>query len=362
MVSSVGLLTRVLLLQTLLMSASLGSVTALDEEAFYLTNQVSGERMMSHVIALASFGTRYVGTEGANMSAEFLHRYFTSMGLDAAFHPFVPGDGLSGRNVVATKNGAGSCDEYVLLFAHYDSISDAPTLSAPGANDNACGVAVMMEAALIMSGGSWNRTVMFIAFSGEEVGFIGSSAWVNENSRILGRIVGAICVDGVGRGRGISILFSDEASEDLANLVYDASIALGFASFKAVAGSSGVRGSDSGAFLGRGLRVVRLWDWDTAFIHSSADTPDTLSPVRLVETAKVTLATLYALATKPLEAILPERQTPQLDRGALGLTVLLPTIGLVSAVLLFLVLRHSKGGRFERRSLRRDAAAGHLRS
>lgn len=309
-------LAKILLLQFLVASVTLNPTVDFSEDALSIADQVSLERMVGHAKALTGFKTRYALARECNASAKFLYEYFSSLeGFNVAFHPFKI-DGLAvGLNVVATKNGTNRAREYVLLFAHYDSISRDPYVSAPGANDNACGVAVMMEVAYLMSKLSLNRTLTFIGFSGEELGLLGSNSWVEEHGRILNGTVAGICLDGVGRGDGISIMFADYESKPLADLALNVSMALGFEDFRAVGSALGVGGSDSGAFLGRGLRIIRLWDEDTAYIHTPKDTLDTVYPDRLVKTAKVVAALLYALSTEPLEELFPEAPKARPEEG-----------------------------------------------
>lgn len=328
-------LTKILLLQFLAASATLYPTLDFSEGALSIANQVSIERIMSHARALTEFGTRYALARECNASARLLHDYFSSLeGFNVAFHPFKI-DGLAvGLNVVAMKNGTSKAGGYVLLFAHYDSISGDPYVSAPGANDNACGVAVMMEVAYLMSKLSLNRTLIFIGFSGEELGLLGSSAWVEEHGRILNGTIAGICLDGVGRGDGISIMFADYESRPLAELALNVSTALGLKNFRAVGGVLGVGGSDSGAFLGRGLRIIRLWDEDTAYIHTPKDTLDTVYPDRLVETAKVVAALIYALSTKPLKELFPEtpKARPEGEEGKIVGVALLTSFALLFAL------------------------------
>lgn len=281
-----------------------------NEEWLFSVDQVSGERMMRYVEDLAAFETRFALSEGANLTAKYLYSHFSALRrFNVAFHhfPLLPEDGRVGLNVVACKPGLGRSGEHVLLFAHYDSVSNDPYVSAPGADDNAAGVAVMMEVAYLMSLRDWNRTLVFIAFSGEEIGFTGSSAWVKENEGALKNVVGGICLDGVGRGEAISVMYADDGSKALADLVLNVSTMLGFMGFRSEASVLGVEGSDSHVFLGRGLRIIRLWDEDTTYIHSPLDLPETLYLSRLLETAKVVTAVLRVLSTEPLEELRLEK-------------------------------------------------------
>ncbi|MEM2964277.1 MAG: M20/M25/M40 family metallo-hydrolase [Candidatus Bathyarchaeia archaeon] len=302
-----------------------------NEEWMFSLDQVSGERMMSYVEDLAAFETRFALSGGANLSAEYLYSHFSALrGFNVAFHSFslIPEDRLVGLNVVACRPSVGGSGEHVLLFAHYDSVSNDPYVSAPGADDNAAGVAVMMEVAYVMSLRDWNRTLVFVAFSGEEIGFIGSSTWMKENEASLKNAVGGICLDGVGRGQAITVMYADEGSKTLADLVLNVSRVLGFKEFRCEASILGVEGSDSHVFLGRGLRIIRLWDEDTTYIHSPLDLPETLYPSRLVETAKVVTATLCILSTEPLDKVYHEKPVKPQAEGK-------PSFMLAAALLSF---------------------------
>ena len=260
-----------------------------------LLDQVSIDRINNHIKDLVNFKTRYALSKNCNKSAQFLFNYFSSLdGFYTTFHNFSIGvrDLKFSKNIVAFKKGTDRNNEYILLFAHYDSISGTPSSFAPGANDNACGVAIMMEIASILNKCSSNRSLILIAFSGEELGLLGSRAWVNDNDEILSDTAASICLDGVGRGEKISIIFADEESEILADLVFNMSIKLGFENFEKANNYRGLTGTDSGVFFGR-VRVIRLWDEDRAYIHTIKDLPETLYPSHLVDTAKLILASLF---------------------------------------------------------------------
>ena len=99
-------------------------------------------------------------------------------------------------NVIATLPGSDPNAGYYVLCAHYDATAvrsvgwnwrEDP---APGADDNASGVALVLESARALAGQTFPWTIKFIAFSGEELGLFGSRAYAEEallnNDRILG--------------------------------------------------------------------------------------------------------------------------------------------------------------------------------
>ena len=80
--------------------------------------------------------------------------------------------------MVAVQPGALVPDEIVVIGAHYDSYSRLSP--EPGADDNATGVAAVLETARILAPGEYERTIVYIAFSGEEQGLVGSEAWASD--------------------------------------------------------------------------------------------------------------------------------------------------------------------------------------
>ena len=83
-------------------------------------------------------------------------------------------------NVWARKRGRGGAPGSVLVCAHFDSTQELssienPDAPAPGANDNATGVAAVLEFARASDGHDYRRDVIFVCYSGEELGLYGSS-------------------------------------------------------------------------------------------------------------------------------------------------------------------------------------------
>src|SRR5674476_353019 len=91
-------------------------------------------------------------------------------------------------NVIATLLGNTYPDSICILGAHYDnrvsSTAGDPFVFAPGANDNASGVAATLEIARVMKKRSFvpSSTIQFIAFGAEELGLFGSSAFAQKAS------------------------------------------------------------------------------------------------------------------------------------------------------------------------------------
>lgn len=148
---------------------------------------------------------RKVGTKGEKKASEYLVKRFKEMGLTGAisdsktpyFDPFEAqpsvhgtptGPKITGRNVVAVLPGQGEGTIYI--GAHYDHwgwggegslYRGADSAIHNGADDNASGVAAVLELARRFHDSPLQNTVVFIAFSGEEMGLWGSNAFAKEH-------------------------------------------------------------------------------------------------------------------------------------------------------------------------------------
>ncbi|MDX1587212.1 MAG: M28 family peptidase, partial [Balneolaceae bacterium] len=112
------------------------------------------------------------------------------------------------RNVVGILEGETQPDSYIIIGAHYDhlgtgkfgSLYNRDTTSIHnGADDNASGTAGLLELAQYFSKHPTDRSLLFIAFSGEEMGLLGSQHFVEEPTIALDQTVAMINMDMIGR-------------------------------------------------------------------------------------------------------------------------------------------------------------------
>ena len=117
-------------------------------------------------------------------------------------------------NVVGMVPGRGHNGQYVVVGAHYDHIGHNAAAIGPdsifnGADDNASGTTGVLLAAQAMGGLPINerplRNTVFMAFSGEELGLLGSRAWVEAPRLPLDSIAAMINMDMIGRNRRDSV-------------------------------------------------------------------------------------------------------------------------------------------------------------
>lgn len=164
-----------------------------------------------YVSALAhdSMQGRATGTEGMMKAAHFIAQQMKAIGLqplqnnDGYFHRYGKlsfWDKYEAINVIGILPGSTKPEEYVIFSAHYDHIGKIKSKKDSvfnGANDNASGTALLLQLASYFVQTKPERTILFIAFSGEELGLKGSEAYAAEIDEFKIRAV--INFDMVGR-------------------------------------------------------------------------------------------------------------------------------------------------------------------
>ena len=298
-------------------------------------------------------------------AADYIAEKFSSFGLEVEFDSFehvrwtLEGKKQGEypmRNVVATLPGKGpNKNRMYLMTAHYDSIASKTedweqnwrTLKAPGAVDNASGVAEVLETARILSQWDFDFTIKFIAFAGEELGLHGSKHYAKQAKERGEEIAGVLNFDTLGHDEDDILdvwVVADARSEWLANAIqttyqlYNIDI-----DFHKVINPEFVY-SDQSSFWEQGYSAVEISespdfdasDWPS-FIHSENDTLDKLNPKlgeRAVQLAVATLAQLVDLLPEPTDL------NPDLVLDVDSLVLLNPTPIRGDTVRLFAVVRN----------------------
>ncbi|NVN93165.1 MAG: M20/M25/M40 family metallo-hydrolase [Desulfuromonadales bacterium] len=123
---------------------------------------VSIERIRDHIQALEGVRHPLAEPEALEHAADYIAETLGSMGYEMDEQHF-PDNGRTFRNVIATRRGLHRPHERIAVMAHYDTVA-----GSPGADDNASGVAVMLETARVLARFSFERTVHLIGVSLEE--------------------------------------------------------------------------------------------------------------------------------------------------------------------------------------------------
>jgi hypothetical protein len=207
----------------------------------------------------------------------------------------------NGKNLFAVKTGTIFPERVCILGAHYDAV---PTGSiAPGADDNASGVAALMEIASIMADSDFPNTLVFALWDEEELGLIGSSAYTE--GTIHGEtLLGYINLDMIGwdgnNDRKTELQFRDVGnSSSLASLVLEARQAYGIDLELQVINPGSVN-TDHYSFWKKGLTAVGIneeyaGDFNP-YYHSTDDLFSALNLSYLDENIKLVLVSFSELA------------------------------------------------------------------
>ena len=200
----------------------------------------------------------------------------------------------SARNVVGLLKGAGDLAEEVLAIgAHFDHLGmgEVSSLAAKpgseihnGADDNASGTAGLVElaGALASRKDQPRRSVLFLAFSGEEQGLLGSRHYVNHPAIPLEKTVAMINMDMIGRMQGKRLIVGGTGSSPgwrdlLTRLNEDADFELKFR-------EGGFGPSDHSSFYGRDIPVLFFFTGVHGDYHKPSDDYD---KIEAVSTARV---------------------------------------------------------------------------
>ena len=193
------------------------------------------------------------------------------------------GTAVTLRNVIGVLPGSKAewKGQSALLTAHYDHLGlgwpdvhkgDEGKLH-PGADDNASGVAVLIELAkALASGEKPQRTIVFVAFSGEEAGLLGSKHYVEHPAFPLEQTIGVINLDTVGRlfDKKVSVIATGTASE-WQHIFRGAGFVTG------VEGRmipEALESSDQKSFIDKGVPAVQIFTDPHADYHRPGDTAD----------------------------------------------------------------------------------------
>ncbi len=268
----------------------------------------SADRMMETVNYLASkeLEGRGPGTEGINKAAEYIVQQFKSAGLlpgsdeGTYFQSWeevvdAKGTKTAVKNIIGIIPGTNPDlkDESVVICAHYDHLGFGwPGVNKgnegkvhPGADDNASGVAVMLELAELLGKTlKPQRTVIFIAFTSEESGLLGSKYYVKNMKRFPAKkVIGVINFDTVGRlfGKKLLVLSSNSARE-WKFIFMGASYVTGVESEMV---TQDLDASDQRSFIEVGVPGVQLFAGANEDYHKPTDTPDKIDAAGLVKVA-----------------------------------------------------------------------------
>jgi hypothetical protein len=274
-----------------------------------LIGSLSGEQPVSVGGVTLTLATRYTFAGGVNDARRYIHQYFAGLGLAVSDVNWTYGR-YSGVNVIADLRGVRNPERIWLIGGHYDDRSEIAYTRAPGADDNASGVAATMLMASLLRDYQFNDTIRFVAFSGEEEGEWGSKSYAAQLSSAGAQVMGYIDVDMLAydgnNDRAIELHSSTRASSvQLANAFASANTRYNTGLVIQMKQADASRFSDHSSFWDKGFpAIMAIEDFfadskpadHTPSYHTSRDRLSTLRTDYAVSYSQAALATIAELA------------------------------------------------------------------
>ena len=316
----------------------------------------SEARMLKDIEYLASdeLAGRGLGTEGLDKAADYIARQFSDAGLQACgdgpddyFQVWTEKVAMPDRDVVTVKNVIGIIPgknpefdgQSVVIGAHYDShglgwpdcLAGNEGKIHPGADDNASGISVLLEFARL-AGKKWQpeRTIVFVAFSAEEAGKLGSLHYIRKAEKYpISKTMAMVNIDTVGQlGNDALTIFGNYSAREWVHIFRGAGYVTGVP-IKQSALDTG--NGDEKSFIDAGVPAVHLFSGARDNYHRPTDTVDRIDTAGLVKTAAVLKETVEYLAARlePLASTLTaakEGSAPQKKQSHKKRRVVLGTV------------------------------------
>jgi hypothetical protein len=282
-----------------------------------LIQQVNQSVVLGYLQNLTAFGPRLTGSTACQAAAVYIYNQFIDMGLAVRYDNWSY-SGYSGSNIEATLPGTDvNSDEIFLICGHYDSVA-----AGPGADDDGSGTVATITAASIMSKYSFNTTIRFVTFSGEEQGLLGSAAYAAEASENGDNIIGVLNADMISYavtssdGNHLKI-YENTPSEWLYTFIVNIENLYHQYINLSLIHSGYIWGSDHNSFWDQGYNAIFTFEFnETPYYHTSGDTIAHLNISYGVKNTKLLIATLAELTAPSGESNPPD--TPMITGSILG--------------------------------------------
>ena len=348
---------------------------ALQPRVREMVDAVSAERIEATIQKLASFPTRNTLSSEGNAAArqwifDQMKSYSPRLEVSLEHFRLKKNEERVFRdadlyNVVAVLPGTSMPETQVLITGHYDTLNLVPLAdqpkddsgdnlaertvkydwtkadaAAPGANDDGSGTAAVMELARVMSQYRFAKTLVFIAFAGEEQGLLGSSlhaAQARKESVEIEAVLNNDIIGGevAGNGRvGNSVVnvYSDEAMDSVSQGLARYARRMGERYLPSMKVASVLmqdrlgRGGDHTPFQWEGYAAVRFSTPNENYEHehSASDLPAFMSAPYTARVARINAAVAASLALAPKAPVVTQeaktgtlkgRLVPQISRG-----------------------------------------------
>jgi hypothetical protein len=280
-----------------------------------LSEAITEAELKAHVYRLAS--PEFLGRRGpgAARASQHIAAAFARLNLvpafgDSYFQP-IPwllsngsDPGFLGRNVGAVLPGSDPVlkDEWILLSAHFDHLGQAGDTIYPGADDNATGIAMLLEVAeaFALAKVRPRRTIVFVAFDLEEQGLQGSAHFAAHPPRSFGQLKAFLTADLIGRSMAnvmdeYLFVLGSETAPALRRLITDTSPESELKIGRLGADLIGTR-SDYGPFRDRQVPFLFFTTGTHPDYHRPTDLPERIDYAKLARVSRYIHAVTGRLA------------------------------------------------------------------
>src|SRR5687767_1393388 len=285
---------------------------------------------------------RGTGTAGNDSAAAYISRRFRDLGLEPAFpsgdarlcgavsgstsqrcdgrfvqsfiarsvaavHAGLPGE-LPTQNVAAVVRGTDPAlrDEWVIVGAHFDHLgrstfgaldADVPNAIHNGADDNASGTAAVIELARLLRKNPAKRSMLFVTFSGEELGLLGSQYFVDHLPVPLEKVRAMLNFDMVGRMRDDRVIvYGAATAQEMNDIIARANAA---APLTVTATGDGFGASDHSSFYIRNLPVLHFFTNVHDDYHRASDDADKVNGAGIARVVSLAERIARDIADRP---------------------------------------------------------------
>lgn len=260
-------------------------------------NSITSEELKEMLTTISSdeFSGRKPGSEGWNKTRDFIQKEYQSYGLETQLQHFNVGR-ISTENIIGIFKGHEKSDEYVVIGAHADHLGKRGNAIFHGSDDNGSGTVAILEVAegLGKIKDKLKRNVVFISFSCEEMGLLGSKYYVDHPIYDLKKTVAMVNLDMVGylNGNSLSCIGAGK-NPKLSNFCrkLDENYPFSVNISNNVGG-----GSDHASFARAGVPIVFLHTGLHRNYHKPSDTIEKIDFNGLTEISRFTLDLVWKIS------------------------------------------------------------------
>lgn len=287
-----------------------------------------------HIAYLASddMKGRLAGSPQEARAAAYIADHFDKFGLtpaseDGRFYQFFTLEGPmvqamqmedhTSRNVIAYVRGTETPQRWIIIGAHYDGQGEGGFISMDGdngkkihnsADDNASGVAGLLELAHYFSDNPAQKSILFITFSGEELGLLGSRYFVENPVIDLDSADAMINLDMIGRLKENTLSIMGTGSSDIwLNLMNEIGVS---DSLEIQTVDSGTGASDHAPFYESEIPVLHYFTGTHENYHRASDTSDKINyrgTVKVIDHVTALVKNLSSIDSEKIQFTETER-------------------------------------------------------